>query len=179
VIVPFDRSYWVVPGKLLAGCYPGDADEAVARERLGRVVDSGIRVFLNLMEEHETDHDGAPFAPYDELVRSLFASSGIAGTVRRVPVRDLDVPDRATMRFILDFIDFSVAGNNPVYVHCWGGRGRTGTVVGCYLARHGIGAGRDALDGIRYLRRHEATAHLSSPQTDIQRDLVRSWKLGD
>ena len=21
--VPFNRSYWVVPGKLLAGCYPG------------------------------------------------------------------------------------------------------------------------------------------------------------
>jgi hypothetical protein len=24
--VPFNRSYWVVPGKLLAGCYPGSED---------------------------------------------------------------------------------------------------------------------------------------------------------
>jgi hypothetical protein len=25
-VVPFDRSYWVVPGRFLAGCYPGDLD---------------------------------------------------------------------------------------------------------------------------------------------------------
>ena len=23
---PFDRTYWVLDGKLLVGCYPGDSD---------------------------------------------------------------------------------------------------------------------------------------------------------
>jgi hypothetical protein len=31
--VPFDRSYLVVPGRFLAGCYPGDLDAGVARAR--------------------------------------------------------------------------------------------------------------------------------------------------
>lgn len=28
--VPFNRSYWVVPGKFLAGCYPGSEDRQLA-----------------------------------------------------------------------------------------------------------------------------------------------------
>lgn len=39
------------------------------------------------------------------------------------------------MRAILDAIDR--AAGSIVYVHCWGGHGRTGTVAGCYLVRHG------------------------------------------
>ncbi|MBA3406233.1 MAG: dual specificity protein phosphatase family protein [Gemmatimonadaceae bacterium] len=33
---------------------------------------------------------------------------------------------------------------HSIYVHCWGGVGRTGTVVGCYIVRHGR-TGDDAL----------------------------------
>ena len=34
--VPFDRSYWVIPGKLLAGYYPGDREPATyARQAAG------------------------------------------------------------------------------------------------------------------------------------------------
>ncbi|MFZ5949388.1 MAG: fused DSP-PTPase phosphatase/NAD kinase-like protein [Candidatus Rifleibacteriota bacterium] len=30
-----------------------------------------------------------------------------------------------------------MAAGKPVYVHCWGGLGRTGVVVGCWSRRHG------------------------------------------
>ncbi|WP_374108489.1 hypothetical protein [Nostoc sp. XA010] len=30
-------------------------------------------------------------------------------------------------------IDRALNGQEKVYVHCWGGIGRTGIVVGCYL----------------------------------------------
>jgi hypothetical protein len=43
--VPFPRSYWVIPGKLLAGCYPGakDPKEATAEERvLGESQERGL-----------------------------------------------------------------------------------------------------------------------------------------
>ena len=34
--VPFPQSYWVVPGKLLAGYYPGDLDTMKMEEKLKR-----------------------------------------------------------------------------------------------------------------------------------------------
>lgn len=65
-----------------------------------------------------------------------------------------------------------------MYVHCWGGVGRTGTVVGCYLVRSGL-SGDEALARIRQLRRNEATANRPSPETDEQRNMVRSWRAGE
>ena len=68
-----------------------------------------------------------------------------------------------------------VVSGRPVYVHCLGGLGRTGTIVGCYLARHGIAAGRNVIKMIRDLRRNTLTQHLNSPETNQQIDLVESW----
>jgi protein-tyrosine phosphatase len=31
---------------------------------------------------------------------------------------------------ILNQIDMCIKYDKPVYVHCWGGKGRTGTVIG-------------------------------------------------
>ena len=44
-------------------------------------------------------------------------------------------------------VDDALGEGRTVYVHCWGGIGRTGTVVGCWLVRHGL-TGRGALDQI-------------------------------
>ena len=63
----------------------------------------------------------------------FFASKGISVTWERIPVRDVSVPSKDGMVMILDRIDQALAQQRPVYVHCWGGKGRTGTVVGCYL----------------------------------------------
>jgi hypothetical protein len=43
VNVPFERSYWVEPGKILAGAYPGDRRLDVARVKLQGLLDVGIR----------------------------------------------------------------------------------------------------------------------------------------
>jgi hypothetical protein len=48
------------------------------------------------------------------------------------------------MTAILDRIDCALEQGHTVYVHCWGGRGRTGTVVGCHFVRRGA-TGQDAL----------------------------------
>ncbi|NJN80266.1 MAG: hypothetical protein HC797_07245 [Anaerolineales bacterium] len=42
------------------------------------------------------------------------------------------------MKNILDTIDNEIENGNPVYVHCWGGVGRTGITAACYLIRHGL-----------------------------------------
>jgi protein-tyrosine phosphatase len=76
-------------------------------------------------------------------------------------------------------IDAALDNKQVVYVHCWGGIGRTGTVVGCYLVRHGM-TGQEALAEIKRLRRNlPFTDRIrSSPETDAQKQMVLNWKNG-
>lgn len=176
--VPWPRSYWVEPGRLLASCYPGDADSQVARGRLSALLDCGIRGILNLQEPGEVGHDGRPFAPYAADFRDLAAGRGLVARCFRYPVRDVTAPSRAAMAEILDLVDLCLGAGVPLLLHCWGGRGRTGTVVGCWLARHGVATGESALAMVQDLRRHDPTAHRPSPETHEQRNLVRHWPVG-
>ena len=174
--LPFERSYWVKPERLLAGCYPGSKDHAGTERNMKALLDCGIRSIINLMEPDETDHSGKPFRPYDDSFSNLARERGLDISWTRVPVRDLNIPSTETMRRILDLIDASINEGKPVYVHCWGGRGRTGTVVGCYLVRHEGLSGEDALEEIKRLRANEPTSYKSSPENRHQCDMVRTWK---
>ena len=98
-------------------------------------------------------------------------------SIRRV-IRDQDLPSAEVMNSILDEMERSIAPGRPVYVHCWGGRGRTGIVVGCYLVRQGL-TGEEGLKKMDQLRQSASNGHLPSPKTDAQRDFVRSWKNWD
>ena len=65
--------------------------------------------------------------------------------------------------------------DKPVFVHCWGGKGMTGTVVGCYLARHGFAAGNDVIEKIKELRKNTEDCSDPSPETKEQIDMVINW----
>jgi Dual specificity phosphatase, catalytic domain len=132
----YDRlvsTYWVEPGRLLAGSYPDSLDY---------LVEAGVTLVVDLTEEGERP-------AYDSPVPRV-----------RVPVADFSCPTPETMNEILDVIDAELAAGGVVYVHCYGGVGRTGTVVGCWLTRHGASLAR--------LPR--------PPETDEQRRLLASWK---
>lgn len=140
--------YWVEPGRLLAGSYPADFDELRA---------AGVTLFLDLTEEGE--YGLAPYAGALDGARAV-----------RMPVRDFGCPSAAEMTKILDLIDAELARDEVVYVHCYGGIGRTGTVVGCYLVRHGR-TGDEALTDLERLR----GGGRRSPETDEQREMVLGW----
>ena len=65
-------------------------------------------------------------------------------------------------------------------MHCWGGIGRTGTVVGCHLVRSGL-TGDDALAavarGFLGMSKSRLLKYLGgSPETRAQREMVRTWR---
>jgi hypothetical protein len=177
--IPFARSYWVTSGKFLAGYYPGDRQKEIMTLKLQGLLDCGIRCVINLMEPNERDHDGLPFVNYEPVLKKMAKTNGDSPmTCHRMPIRDLNVPSPELMTQILDRIDTSLDENQFVYVHCWGGRGRTGTVVGCWLVRHGIADGMNILEKIQELRHYDAKAHWPSPEMPAQIKMVRSWGKG-
>lgn len=169
---PTTSSYWVVPGLLLAGAYPGNPDSVKHRQRLGALLDAGVRTFVNLMQQDEVDHQGNPFVPYQDDVEKLLPDA----TCLRFPIRDLNVPSISEMTAILDAIDKSLAANRCVYVHCWGGVGRTGTVIGCWLLRHGLATTESVLHMLDQLRQQDQErGYRESPETSDQRRFVLAW----
>ena len=173
--VPFNRLYWVIAGKFLAGCYPGSEDQQQAFQKLTGLIDSGIRTVINLMEQNEFNWAGKAFEGYEKQMQSIAASMGHSVSFERLPIKDTWVPSRIEMIEILDRIDDSINDGKPVYLHCWGGRGRTGTVVGCYMARHALASGRNIPKMIQELRKNTEDHHMPSPEKPKQVDMVLSW----
>ena len=78
------------------------------------------------------------------------------------------------MEQILDAIDRGIARGHAVYVHCWGGKGRTGTVVGCHLIRNNRATPDNFVDVIRELRGPDARTG-ASPENETQVQFVRTF----
>lgn len=166
---PLERSYWVLPGNILAGVYPGDFNPAEAQRKITWLLTAGFTYFLDLTESGELE-------PYDYLLQELDGCDHPIQHIRQ-PIRDASIPSTEDMGQILDLLDRALALGDQVYVHCWGGRGRTGTVIGCWLVRHGL-SGEDALARIMHLRRvlPDYERQQPSPETDEQVEMVRNWR---
>jgi protein-tyrosine phosphatase len=167
---PLPDSYWVSPD-FLAGEYPGSRHEDEARQKLSALLAAGINFFLDLTEEVERN---VSLKPYHTLLDEEAARLGLNVEYHRLPIRDVDVPTAATMTKILDTLDEALAAGKKVYVHCWGGVGRTGTVVGCYMVRHGMG-GAAAIRKIAELRQGTPDEWKTAPQTQAQRTMILNW----
>jgi ADP-ribosylglycohydrolase len=168
---PPHDAYWVEPGRLLAGPYAGAKAKLEAKNKLEDFLDLGVTCFIDLTEEAENRLE-----PYAKLLRELAAQRGIKVTHLRMPIRDVDVAPPWLMRAIQDAIGRALDAGEVVYVHCWGGVGRTGTVIGCHLVESGEQSRHDALHILKQLRRLTQRAHRLSPETSAQRAMVERWR---
>ena len=174
--VPFNRSYWVVPGKLLAGGYPGSEDPMEKDRILKELIQAGIGHVISLLEPQEYSRQDDPFPPYVYHMESIAKKLKISVTFDQLSIKDFSVPTKRQMVRILNQIDMCIKYDKPVFVHCWGGKGRTGTVVGCYLARHGFAAGNDVIEKIKELRNNTEDFSDPSPETREQINMVINWE---
>ena len=170
---PIPNSYWLPERSVCCGEYPGAKAASEARRKLGLLLDAGIRSFVDLTEEQ----DG--LAPYDALLREEAARRNIDVDWFPLGIRDMSVPTSQRMAQILESITEQARRSPAVYIHCWGGVGRTGTVAGCYLVRCGR-SGAEALEIVAnrwgLMTEDKRRRHNGSPETDRQRQFVLDWR---
>ena len=106
---PFSRSYWAVPGQILAGFYPGDRDASVARNKLNALLNCGVTHFCSLMEAGEKDHAGRAFEDYRPGLMELAMQRGKMFPLMSYPIRDVSVPTVPHMVAALDSLDAALA----------------------------------------------------------------------
>lgn len=168
---PISESYWVEPGRILAGEHPGHSDDATARRHLSALLDAGVRSFIDLSTP------GDRVCPYRRLLEKLCRDRGIDASYLAMPLPQDDVPECAgEVRDILEAIRANIRRGKRVYLHCSDGVDRTGMVVGCWLVERGFDP-EAALDELarRFAAMGKAKIYRSSPSRGMQVEWVLNW----
>jgi hypothetical protein len=166
---PLSESYWVEPGRFLAGEYPGKYDQELTRKRIDSLLEAGLDTFIDLTKANET-------VPYAAVLLQEARVYEVQASHQRFPIGDFGLPTPALMNTILDQIEELLQAGHRIYLHCWGGIGRTGTTVGCYLVRQGKTAD-EALGQLAAWWQDvpKSQYHPRSPETSTQVDFIRTW----
>lgn len=160
---PIENCYWVIPGKFLAGEYPRHLDAESSQIKIDALLDAGVSAFIDLTAKN----DG--LRPYSSLLKTA--------TYHRFPIRDVSIPASPDITLtIINTLDRYLEENQIVYLHCWGGVGRTGVIVGCFLAHHGL-EGNEALARLHELwKQCPKSAGRNSPETKEQERYIVNWR---
>lgn len=162
---PLHQSYEVWGnGIIYAGEYPGDKNGELAKHKIERMHHFGIRHFIDLTEEGE-------LRPYNHLLPS-------DTTYTRFPIVDCGAPKsvESVQRLLLRIEELKKM-DGYVYVHCWGGVGRTGTIIACYLSQNWKEV--DMNQTLEVLRRNFSempkSAYRKTPETKDQIDFINQF----
>jgi len=167
--IPIIESYWVEENRFLAGEYPGGFDSEPLRRRIDSFLEAGVNTFIDLTQPHE-------LVSYDAILKEQAQIYSINVSYQRFAIRDHSIPSAQTMTSILNVIDEAINNQRCVYVHCWGGVGRTGMVVGCHLVRHGFTNEQAAARVNELFKTRPRNLYFShSPETREQIDFILNW----
>ena len=119
---PIRNSYRVMD-RVYAGEYPIEYDDKKSTEKIKQFEKFGITHYIDLTEEGE-------HLPYANMLESDVKHI-------RFPIKDMSAPHNIeSVKELTSRINeiLHERDSNKVYIHCWGGVGRTGMIVGCLLS---------------------------------------------
>eukprot|EP00798_Chlamydomonas_sp_ICE-L_P003469 gene3469-13530_t len=186
---PTPWSNWVIPGRVMAGAYPASLDDAETGRILTTLLELGINTFVCIQAEVNVNTPESAWRnqhglrPYIKDAQKILSRAHETGNpkIRQQKIDFLHLPvidgsvttDSAMNRLAEDCIERVFNGEN-LYIHCWGGHGRTGTLVATMLGRM---YNLPYTSAIRYCQAfHDSRIYpqgVRSPQTPVQRAQVR------
>lgn len=161
------HAWWVEPGRILAGEYPGSPVDEAHELKLTALADAGIDTIIDLTEG---SHEGLrPYGP-----RWMSLGTGRNRDLRWLhhPIIDCDVTTPERYDVIQADIERELSAGRSLYIHCFGGVGRTGTVVGWWHVCGGATAD-EALARIAAARVGTRKASRPSPEMARQVAMLR------
>jgi len=192
---PHIESNYIIPDVLIAGAYPADNDDYTTETNLCAILNAGVTCFVCLQSEYD---DSVPestwrrrnaIRPYFKDVKRLVNGNATIESVRdtmstlpvteadiefiHLPIKDCNVTDDDKVWQLVLQLETRIRAGKKIYLHCWGGHGRTGTVACILLAKM---YGTTAVEAMRYnnivhmIRKQPIV--VGSPQTFTQSEQV-------
>ncbi|KAL6781468.1 hypothetical protein ACKKBG_A11270 [Auxenochlorella protothecoides x Auxenochlorella symbiontica] len=186
---PTPWSNWVIRPRLIAGAYPAGQDDGETDRILTTLLELGVTTFVCLQAEfslHTSENlwrTGQGLRPYIKDAQRLIIQARTTHSQRilqekldflHLPILDGNVTTDTAMSRLVDDCCLRLLRGERLYVHCWGGHGRTGTVIATMLGRlyH-----LPVATALRYTQAFHDTRRypqgVRSPQTPVQIAQVR------
>lgn len=185
---PTRESNWVILDRLMVGAYPSSFDDDENEEILRGILECGVTTFVCLQLEYQHGvseaqwRAGLCLRPYIEDALDICEKERASGSI--VAPEDLKflhhgivdcgvTTDLTVLELSLD-VCYRLLANEVIYLHCWGGHGRTGTVVAVSLGLMYELSSDEALRRTQmYHDLRVCSLNVPSPQTPQQRFQVK------
>ena len=157
LVGPTEESNWLIPEKLIVGGCP------VTLEEMEDIAEEGVDRLVCLL-----DHDDFSSHISKKEYKSL-ARSAVIKKVIFNPIADGDITSDKRAFRIAKMVIEALENGQIVYLHCWGGHGRAGTIGAMVLGRW---YNAPFLKVIPFLQKAHQTrsegGHHATPQTEEQ-----------
>ena len=166
--MPFEGAYQLTDDLLAGPSFVG-SNRIETENRIEALRAAGIECVISLASQEEMFWEHEQF--------DLVLNNGPFACRHFFPIHDGGVPSIELATVILNTIEDSIKRGQPVYLHCVGGRGRTGVIACCFAARHGVPTGQAVINWLAK-RRYQFGLFRPSPENEEQMEYVRRWRPG-
>lgn len=144
---------FLIRNQLAGSAHPGVGGDL--GDSLVELQDNGIGAIMTLTEY-----------PLDSPLIQEFGMANL-----HLPIQDFSAPTMEQVRQAMDFIRENLSRKTAVLVHCFGGYGRTGTILACHL----VTLGHPADEAISMVREARPGSIESAAQKRIIQAFAREW----